>query len=125
LMVKPKVNRVVEAAPKYSWANCPKKPRPKRAVPLRTTVSASAATVSILMRPKSRISVTPQSGPTLARAIGNANRPEAAGMVKKNVSQKGGRVSTRAEKADQSQHNCWRGVTWGAKIVVMGWLYKR
>lgn len=44
-------------------------------------------------------------------------------MVKKKVSQKGGSVSIRAEKADQSQRNCWRGVTWGAKIVVIGWLY--
>ena len=118
LTTKARVSKVVAAVPKYSCDNWPKKPNPKRAVPLRTTVSAKAATVSMLITPKPMMVNTPQSGPILASAIGKASRPEVAGKVRKKVSQKGGNPSNRVEKADQPQRNLSHGVTVGAKMVV-------
>jgi hypothetical protein len=76
-------------------------------VPSRTIASTSAATVTMLIKPKMAKSSSPTGTPTPASAMGMASipPPTVSVSVTENAIQKGGIVSSRSETRARHQRN--------------------
>ena len=93
--------------PRYSPTIRPKKLLPYRTLPVRATVSAMAAIVNMLIKPRVTKRTMPGIGPTIATAMGSAMMPAptVSVSVNENTAQKGGRDSSHDDAADCAQRS--------------------